>query len=302
MLNNSSYIKTLRIIKNGMKRSLIFLWLTLNATQLFSQELYNPDSLLVGKDELPKILLVGCYHFAYYNFDAHKTDEDKQVDVLSVKRQKEMDELVNYIARFKPTKVIVESDSNTTGLMNLYRAYATGTGTLGKDEREQIGFRLMKQFGLDTIYGADANSVADEMFDSPDSSVAALAQTVFKGYDYQSDDLLSMRYNNLYNYEDSLKLQTTMLEYFKHLNSDKMLSREYGAYLVGDFNLRDYHGADALSLYWYNRNLRIYRNIQRITDSGDDRVVVIFGSGHVQILKQLVESSPEFQLVKFNDL
>ena len=93
-----------------------------------------------------------------------------------------------------------------------------------------------------------------------------------------------------------------MLEYFKHMNSDKILSRGYGAYLIGDFKLENNRGADALSLYWYNRNLRIYRNIQRITDSQEDRILVVFGSGHIQILKQLVESSPEYQLVKFNEL
>lgn len=267
-----------------------------------AQALYNPDTVLVGENSAPKVLLVGCYHFAYYNLDAHVTEDDKQVDVLSEKRQQEMKELVNYIAEFKPTKIAVESWENTSKLMDQFREYEKGTRELGRDEREQIGFRLMKQFNLDTIYGVDDESFVNEVFNSGDSCVMELIGAKFDEYDFQSDDPMSLKYAELYALEDELKLNTTMLTYFKHSNSDKMLRTGYGDYLVGDFKLDNYRGTDALALYWYNRNLRIFNNIQKIANSESDRIVVIFGSGHVQILKDLFESSPEFELIKFNDL
>ncbi len=291
------------MISNHWKGILTTIMVVIAATFFSSaQELYNPDTVLVTENGAPKVLLVGCYHFAYYNLDAHKTDDDKQVDVLSDKRQKEMEELVKYIAEFKPTKIAIESGENTHKLMEQFREYEKGKRELGRDEREQIGFRLMKQFKLDTVYGVDDESFVTDVFNSGDSSMMEFIGARFDEYDFQSEDYMDQQYAKLYALEDELKLKTSMLAYFKHMNSDKMLTLNYGSYLVGDFKLDKNRGTDALALYWYNRNLRIFSNIQKIANSESDRVVVIFGSGHVQILKQLFESSPEFELIKFNDL
>ncbi len=76
----------------------------------------------------------------------------------------------------------------------------------------------------------------------------------------------------------------------------------YGGYLIGDFKLGDFRGADALAMYWYDRNLRIFRNIQRVTISPNDRILVLFGAGHIEILDQLLRSSSEYNYIRFNDL
>jgi len=44
--------------------------------------------------------------------------------------------------------------------------------------------------------------------------------------------------------------------------------------------------------------MRIYRNIQKINAKATDRILAIFGAGHLNILKLLFESSPECNLVK----
>lgn len=51
-----------------------------------------------------------------------------------------------------------------------------------------------------------------------------------------------------------------------------------------------------------NRNIRIFRKIQQITTSPKDRILVLFGFGHIQLLKYFFECAPEFKLVKFGDL
>jgi len=93
--------------------------------------------------------------------------------------------------------------------------------------------------------------------------------------------------------------KVVLIDYFKHINSKETHQYDYGAYLVGDFKLDTYRGADVLSVFWYNRNLRIFRNIQRITESTEDRIIIIIGNGHAAILRQLLESSPEYD---FNEL
>ncbi len=76
-----------------------------------AQNLSDPDKFLVlkGEDSLPSIFLVGTFHFEYYNLDAYKIEKDKQVDVLSEAKQKEIKQLLDYIAAFKPTKICIEA-------------------------------------------------------------------------------------------------------------------------------------------------------------------------------------------------
>jgi len=81
-------------------------------------------------------------------------------------------------------------------------------------------------------------------------------------------------------------------------NDVTQVLRSHGQYLIGGFRIgrgNDYLGPD-MRTRWYNRNLRIFHNIQRITRSPDERILVIIGSGHLPILRHAVEASPEFDL------
>lgn len=80
------------------------------------------------------------------------------------------------------------------------------------------------------------------------------------------------------------------------------LNLDYGGYLIGDFKLDSLRGADILSIWWYNRNLRIFRKLQEITTSANDKKLVVFGNGHASILRQLIECSPEYEYIDFNSL
>ena len=57
----------------------------------------------------------------------------------------------------------------------------------------------------------------------------------------------------------------------------------------------NYAGADMVGT-WYTRNIRIFANLNRIAEAGD-RIFVVYGQGHIPILRDLVESSPLFCLV-----
>lgn len=279
--------------------TLFFLPLTLPAQSSNT----DPDAILVGKEKRPAIFLVGSFHFAYYNLDAHKTEKDKQVNILSPQKQKEMKELMDYIVRFRPNKIAVESGSNTGYLMARYREYKNGKRPLGKDETEQIGFRLLERFNLDTIYGVNANTLEGDLYDGRDSLVLRpLLDSIYQDWDFKSNDSISARYRRFYSYNDRLAREMSLLQYFRYSNSDKVLNRGFGAYLNGDFNLGKTRGADALAMHWYARNLRIYRHIQQMSTSPNDRILVLFGRGHIEILKHLFDCSPQFELIRFGDL
>jgi hypothetical protein len=285
--------------------SLLFLFIIISTSaSVRAQTMLNdPDSILVGDRKLPEVFLVGTFHFAYYNLDAHVTSADQQVDILSPQKQAEMNDLLEYIYKFRPNKIAVESGPITEYLINKYRRYLNGEYTLGKDEREQIGFRLMQKFNIDTIYGVDVQPVVNEIYMIKDSlAIRPVLDSIFADYDFRSNDTISMLYKEYNEHDDLIATQMPLLDYFKYTNSDKVLNRGFGAYLNGDFKLGDFRGADALSMFWYNRNLRIFRRIQQITTSPDDRILVLYGSGHMQILKHLFECSPQYKLVKFGEL
>ena len=265
--------------------------------------LFDPDQILVqAEDKTPEILLVGSFHFAYYGLDAHVTKEEDQVNVLSPKRQAEMKELVDYIAQFKPTKIAVEGGRNSGYIIRRFEKFMETPEKNRANEVDQIAFPLMKQFGLDTLYGVNSYGLSRDFYRHPDSSVLVpLMDSIYKDWDFNNKNTMSERYSKLYDMDDQLALNNSLLDYFKHMNADKIIDRDWGAYLVGDFKNGSYEGADALAMHWYSRNLRIMRNIQNITEPGD-RILVIFGAGHMSILKYLFQCSPEYKLIIFNDL
>lgn len=264
----------------------------------------SPDEFLTGKQALPKVLLVGSWHFNYPGLDAHKTEEKNRINIYSPQRQEELQELLNYIALFKPTHIVVESGRNTGYLMYNYRLWKQGKELLHANERSQIGIRLVDKFKLDTIYGVDAYPLLSALTDKKDSSqplnyIDTLARHLYFG----GDDTIQKRYTAFYNYQDKLKINNRLLDMFKYINSEPVINSLFGAYIEGgQFATNDFKGADALSMHWINRNLRIYRNIQKIGFKKNDRVLVIFGNGHIPLLRFFFKSSPVYQLVNFEDL
>jgi len=47
--------------------------------------------------------------------------------------------------------------------------------------------------------------------------------------------------------------------------------------------------------------LRIFANLQRITQSAEERILLIIGRGHLAILRHCVLASPEYDLVEVHE-
>ena len=62
------------------------------------------------------------------------------------------------------------------------------------------------------------------------------------------------------------------------------------------------HGIPDMQTAWYNRNLRIFQNLQRITEGPGERILLVIGAGHVPIIRHAVISSPEYELVEVDQL
>lgn len=100
--------------------------------------------------------------------------------------------------------------------------------------------------------------------------------------------------------EDQRKTELCLRELLLRANVEVHILRGHGRYLVDEFKVGgdgEYQGVDWVT-HWYNRNLRIFANLQRITESPEERILLVIGGGHVPVLRQCVQASPEYELVE----
>ncbi|MDQ0592475.1 hypothetical protein QFZ37_000844 [Chryseobacterium ginsenosidimutans] len=247
-----------------------------------------------------KILVVGSFHFDYPNLDAHKTEKGDRVDVLLPETAKEVTELIDYIKKFKPTKIAIEAWPDWKANEKL-KEYKEGKHADKRDERYQIAMRIAKELNINELYSIDANSVLDDLQEKFGKKDSMYFKNLTTDYDFVSDDPISKQYNMFFKNSERKNFKS-ILDLFKFMNSKEYHQYEYGAYLSGDFKLREHDGADMLALYWYDRNLRMFRNIQNIPHTSEDRILVVAGNGHASVLRQLFTSSPEFEYIEFTSL
>jgi hypothetical protein len=261
--------------------------------------LQSDKILLSGKRQPAKVLLLGTFHFAYPQADAHKTDPKRFIDVLSGQRQREIQELADVIKRFQPTRIYIES-SNQSYHDSVYAAFLKGTYKLGSNEIYQLGYRVAKQMNLPGVYAVDASPFTHENYKR-----YPWIDSLWKNKNYIDtlrDQYWNNLYTNLYDAGDSIETTLTMLENFLLMAEPSTLNRMHGHYLSSGFNTKGNAGPDLLAMWWYSRNLRIFNKILSTQPTSQDRIMVLFGNGHVPILKHCFQSSPEFEVVELKSL
>lgn len=241
-----------------------------------------------------QVMILGSFHMNNPGADVYNLEAD---DVLAPKRQAEIKAVVAALAKFKPTKIAIErnyggkTDSIEQGY---YQQYVAGNRPLNRNEDEQIGFRLAKRLGHSSIYCVDNLGIGfpyDEMIDfaTKNDQLSALERGQ------------QMMQKLMTEQAEHLKTKTVG-QFLKNMNQPAYLKNLHGLYM--DFckvgKGQDYSGADLVA-DWYHRNIRIFSNINKITTSKEDRILVIFGAGHAPILRELIEYAEDYELVEAID-
>lgn len=247
--------------------------------------------------ERAKVLVVGTFHFEYPGLDTHKTTEENKIDVLKEPKKSELEELVAYIKRFKPNKIVIEARP-TWNTMDKFEQYKKGEFADKRDERFTLGMRIAKDMGLDTLYAIDSHSLISDLREKDSVLVNELTDKI----DWEADDPYWELSKKWLDYEDKITIELPLLDYFKRLNSREHHLANYGLYLTGSMGTSEGQAADYLSMWWYNRNLRIFSKLVEITEGPEDRILVIFGNGHAALLRHLLEASPQYEFVEFGSL
>lgn len=259
-----------------------------------------------------KLLLLGTFHFEDARRDLYKPQFN--LDVFSPKTQEEIEAVLERLARFQPTKIALEVDvPRQAELDGTYSAFTQGAFRLSGNEIHQLGFRLARRLGHPRVYAVNAWGRLYEPpvdFDRP----SAPGERAFNPYEdleryaheHAQAHLLSEwqeAYRAFYREADEAKIARPLRETLLWMNRPETLRTYHGHYLVGQFKLgtaEAYPGVDFITS-WYSRNLRIFANVQRITEPPDERLLLVIGAGHVPILRHCAEASPEYELAEVAD-
>lgn len=261
-------------------RTVVTLLLTMTVTPV----------ILHAQQQRPEVLVVGTYHMASPGRDIFNMQVD---DVLAPKRQAEIAQLIAALKKFAPTKIAVERDFSDRRIVKAYDDYLAGKHELTRNEVEQLGFRLAKELGHKKVYAVDVDG------EFPIKHVINFAKANGRTAELTAID---EEVGKMVKAQDAYLASHTILETLLYMNADAQVAESTGFYYrqaaVGE--PWDWAGADFLTT-WFQRNMRIYSNVMQLVESPNERVLVIYGAGHLGWLQSSFGGNPTVRLRKLGE-
>ena len=243
----------------------------------------------------PTVMILGTYHMDNPEADAVNFEAD---DVLTAKRQRELQQLIEQLARFNPTKIAVEADTSLDAEVNTeYQNYLNSVYQPGRSEGDQVSFPLARKMQHPKIYCVDWFQKADEE-ETVDVEVFAKTHNQ-SGLLEKADAMVQAMAQEPLTTLTEIQKTGSVIDMLRFLNREETLRVLHEINTLPQFTLAQigvadqYVGLDSL-LGWYERNLKIFVNLTRITESYDDRVLLMIGAGHVFLVQQFLEDSGDY--------
>ncbi len=240
-----------------------------------------------------QVMTLGVFHFAYPNLDAIIVAEEDQISVLDEPYQSEIISIATAIEKFNPTIVCVENrPERQQHIDSLYLLYKSGRLKPRKNEIYQLGFRIAANLNLPGVYciddmGRHYDNINELFQDS-------VRLTGLVDYYRNSPD-------SIYQVPTFSGRISSIIDELIRKNSPDYITERLSIYLLNPFKYEeepgDFLGVDFETGRWYNRNLRIFRNVQRIPHSPDDRILLIVGAEHLNLLNLFFDVSKEYEFV-----
>ncbi|CAP15631.1 DUF5694 domain-containing protein [Halobacterium salinarum] len=249
-----------------------------------------------------EVLLLGTYHMDNPGLDEVNVTAD---DVLTATRQAELQELVDRLEPFAPDRIGLERPWDRDDALNdTYAKYRDGEyvygeeydyesvhsdrnepGTECRSEVVQVGFRLADRLGHDRVFPIDEHppDSGDDPFEDRDRDSAQKT-----GVPVPDSEEMQRR-------SDDQLAASTIPEYLAWRNQEVRLRQNH--LLMFDRGVRatgEAFGSPLALSYWYDRNIRIVRHLWEAIEEGDDRAMIVVGSGHIRVLRHLLTEAPMF--------
>ncbi len=239
---------------------------------------------------MAEILLVGTFHFM-----------ESSIDFYSSEIQNELDLMTRNLLAFNPDVIAIEAAVSAQecvdesykifDLADLQSRNKMQNQTLGEicmfgqtypitydNEAIQIGFRLGKMARHSKVYAIDEDIIINmEVMNTPSPSLE--------------------KAKNALNSDMNQHINDTIIDMYKYYNSEEWSKRNHSIYIQANMIGLDnvYAGAEMVAK-WYERNLKIFSNIQRLAATYE-RIFIIYGAGHLQILRDLINADSNLKLV-----
>jgi hypothetical protein len=228
-------------------------------------------------------MIVGVTHFVAKRDVHNSAFEDSP---LSPQRQAQIAEIVSRLARFHPTKVLIEAPMGDPTFADRYRRFLDARFALPANEIYQLGFRLAARAGDAAIYPVDTFGPTIVNDNSPRGKrIHAFLTAHFSSVSTPAFAEFQRR-------QTALERTGTYLDLLRYMNTDAAIRANASVYSVLDGMGReaDYAGSSYVA-QWYTRNAFIFSNILSVVRPGD-RAVVLIGQGHAYLLRDFVRLHP----------
>ena len=256
-----------------------------------SQPITNKATPKLEKSNKIKVLNFATFHMGMTT-DANSVDFDDK----DKKNQEDAQKIAQLIAQFNPTIICVEvTRERNKELNNEYQNYLNNPSKISTyyGEVGLVAFEVGRISKVPKLYGIDHKMdynymIANEITNDIDSTT------------------LNEYYANPFKLTPELNIDEntlSLLEKLKLNNSQKYLDFliAVNADMLAFAGTEDgYEGADEAAKY-YQRNLRIYSNLNRIPMTNEDRVFILSGGSHTAFLNEFMKRSPKYEVVNTMD-
>ncbi|MFC5631813.1 MULTISPECIES: DUF5694 domain-containing protein [Streptococcus] len=220
---------------------------------------------------MKKIMILGTFHMKSQN-DLHNVDNPDQF----LYREKEMIEVIDRLSEFCPTKIMVEWEHSKQDKLDSYFQNHLNRNIVSSDEIIQLAFPLAKRFQL-TPKAVDWFEEGVGLY-----SFGQVAEALDSLPDLKSE---------IENLEIPQKdFSKPIRQLLAELNSTEITQQIVSYYTnIARVSTSDDIGIGWL-LWWYQRNLSIFKNILEELEE-NDRAILLIGLSHKGILENLLRDS-----------
>ncbi|WP_316803162.1 DUF5694 domain-containing protein [Pedobacter nototheniae] len=254
-----------------------------------------------------EVLILGTAHYSNIKSDS----------ITSNQKQKELSEILNALKKFNPQQILVERPSVQDSIFNTAFEYAKKGQKLPKNidwllnnEIYQIGIRLAAELQLSqSVQGIDWR------LPNLDSNNQSFKNEIEKNYflyaksvlsppiKYEADKGYSALISSIHHQFEKyygMEKNITLKEMYLALNDPKNIEKLYTANRLGELYLDENLGAEKTEIGSF-RDYKTFRYALNIIKPETQRVLIIYGAAHTQILRQLFQFSDQFKLREINE-
>jgi len=247
-------------------------------------------NLTFSQTKKKQILLIGTFHFQNPGLDVAQINT---FNVMSDKSQKELENITNKIKKFGPDKIFVEWNYQKQDKLDQFFSKNTDSLLHEKvDEITQLALRSAKKLGHTKLYAIDYKNTVFP-YDSLVKGMTAAGQLDLIKKDEEAMKQFEANQNKKI---AKFSLTELILDYNTKASNEQNIGWYIETALKGG-KTDNFVGAFLVS-EWYKRNLYMYTLIKKLTESKDDKVMVLLGAGHAAMLREFIVHDPTFEIVE----